>query len=496
MNATHVVTLFCVACGAAALGPRTARAAEDAALAELRGSLEAVLQQNQALQRWVEALESEVESARDEARAARELAARPPAAVGGSGTPDGYAPLGSFGRLQLMDVSMDVLSSVGGSSVRNEEIESLQGGGHDPHQRGFNLQNVELSLQGAVDPWLDGEVHLIYFLDAEGESQFEVEEAFATTRMLPFGLEEHGLQLEFGHFLTEFGRINPTHPHAWHWQDQPIVNTRFFGADGMRAPGARLGWLVPLPWFSELHLGAQNPQGETMASFLASDEAFEERPVGGRPFVERDVRGLEDFVYLARWVNGFDLSDTVTAQLGLSGVTGPNATGPDGRTWIYGTDLVVKWRPLSTDKGWPFVVFESELMGRSYEADSFFGCTGLGEDEACEDPLALGSDTLDDWGGYAQLLYGFRRGWAAGLRYEYATGSGASVEAFEDRAADPFRGDRHRVSPLIAWYPSEFSRVRLQYNYDRADFLEDADHAHSVWLGLEFLFGSHPAHRF
>jgi hypothetical protein len=53
-----------------------------------------------------------------------------------------------------------------------------------------------------------------------------------------------------------------------------------------------------------------------------------------------------------------------------------------------------------------------------------------------------------------------------------------------------------RVSPLLIYQPSEFSRIRLQYNLDRADFLEDGDHAHGVWLGFEWLFGSHPAHSF
>ena len=86
-----------------------------------------------------------------------------------------------------------------------------------------------------------------------------------TTRSLP-----DGLQLKAGQFLTEFGRINPTHPHAWAWLDQPIINTRVFGPDGMRAPGVRLSWLLPVEWFSQVYLTVQNANGETMASFLAS----------------------------------------------------------------------------------------------------------------------------------------------------------------------------------------------------------------------------------
>ena len=45
-------------------------------------------------------------------------------------------------------------------------------------------------------------------------------------------------------------------------------------------------------------------------SFLANDEVFGERPIGGRPFDEPDARNLGDLVYLLRWVNGGDLSDT------------------------------------------------------------------------------------------------------------------------------------------------------------------------------------------
>jgi hypothetical protein len=386
------------------------------------------------------------------------------------------------GRLRLIDLSLDALFAAGGSTEDDESLQNIQGGGHDPRKRGFTVQNVELSLSGAVDPYLRGEAHIIYFLDpVEGETVVELEEAFMTTTSLPYGL-----QLEAGHFFTEFGRINPQHPHQWHWQDQPVINTRFFGPDGMRGPGFRLGWLAPLPWYSELHFGMQNANGETMASFLANDEFFEERPVGNRPFVERDVDTLKDMVYLARMDNSWDPAQDVTAKVGLSALYGPNATGDDGETGIYGVDLVVKWRPGYRERGWPFLIWESEIMRRDYKADAFY------DDSDPTNVIDLKKETLRDWGLYTQLLYGFRPGWAAGLRYEYATGSGDSVDG---RDSDPFRDDRTRVSPLLTWMPSEFSRLRVQYNYDRADHLDDEE-AHSVWLGIEFMYGAHAAHAF
>ncbi|MCM2356712.1 MAG: TonB-dependent receptor [Geobacteraceae bacterium] len=385
-------------------------------------------------------------------------------------------------RVRLMDISMDALFAAGASSEDDESLQTLQGGGHDPRKRGFTVQNIELSLMGAVDPYLSGESHIIFFIDPlSGETQVELEEIFLTTQSLPFGL-----QLEAGHFFTEFGRINPKHPHQWHWQDQPVINTRLFGPDGMRGPGFRLGWLTPLPWFAELHLGAQNAGGETMASFLASEEFFAERAIGGRPFVDRGVKNLKDLVYLARLDNSWDLTDELSAKLGFSGLYGPNASGAEAETLIYGADLLLKWRPENNDRGWPFLTWESEIMRRDYRAASFR------DDSDPADVVDLAAETLKDWGLYSQLLYGFQPGWAAGVRYEYAAGSGDSVGG---RDADPFRDDRHRVSPLLAWHPSEFSRLRLQYNYDRADHLEDRE-AHSVWLGVEFMYGAHPAHTY
>jgi hypothetical protein len=185
-------------------------------------------------------------------------------------------------------------------------------------------------------------------------------------------------------------------------------------------------------------------------------------------------------------------------KLGFSGTYGPNATGPDGQTLIYGTDLKLKWRPVSNFRGWPFLLFQSEIMRRNYYADSFFlpGSNGTND-------IRLPKETLYDWGLYAQLLWGFRHNWAAGIRFEYASGSGYDVHVNGQtgnvevlpRNLDPFRDDRYRISPLIEWLPTEFSRFRLQYNFDRYK-LPGWHNASTVWLGAEFMLGAHAAHKY
>jgi len=81
-------------------------------------------------------------------------------------------------------------------------------GHHSGHQHGimngepgFNLNYGELVLKAAVDPYFDM-VSVFHF----SEDAVEIEEAFVTTRTLPWGL-----QLKAGKFLSGFGRINQTH---------------------------------------------------------------------------------------------------------------------------------------------------------------------------------------------------------------------------------------------------------------------------------------------
>jgi hypothetical protein len=114
-----------------------------------------------------------------------------------------------------------------------------------------------------------------------------------------------------------------------------------------------------------------------------------------------------------------------------------------------------------------------------------------------EFPYDLPGETLHDVGFYTQLLYGFHFRWAAGLRGEYVTGNSPSVAdgVLSPRREDPTRADRLRLSPMLLFQPTEFSRLRLQYNYDHTDTI-GGDDAHTVWFAAEILYGSHGAHQY
>ena len=390
-------------------------------------------------------------------------------------------------ELRLIDVSFDILTAAGWSTQGGQNLRDLEGGAHDPNRRGFTLQQGELSLAGAVDPYFLGKAYVVFT-----DSAVELEEAFFTTTALPYDLQARG-----GYFFLDFGRVNPLHPHAWTYLDQPVILTRLMGSEGLRSVGAELSWLAPVAWFSQLEVGVTDAdESDLTTSFLDAEGG-----IGGRPAVDSEVRNLGDLLYLARFANAWDVSDEITGLVGLSGLYGPNSTGAGAQTFIYGTDLTFKWRPASNFRGWPFAVWQTEAMKRDYTAERFVAGAQAGggeEEEQGQFPNRFPGGILRDYGFYSYVLWGFTYPWAAGLRLEYATGEGRSVidGALVSRQRDPFRGDRLRVSPMLVYHPSEFSRLRLQYNFDNAKFLPSGGDASSVWLGFEVLYGTHPAHEY
>jgi hypothetical protein len=171
------------------------------------------------------------------------------------------------------------------------------------------------------------------------------------------------------------------------------------------------------------------------------------------------------------------LNDEQTLVVGLSGAFGPNDTGTGKRTEIYGADIYWKWKAPDAKAGFPFVSWQTEGMYRRF---------GAGADPFAPTPLP--SENLRDWGAYSQVLWGFKPRWVAGLRGDYASGNSAAFDS-----DDPFRDERYRVSPDITFFPSEFSKFRLQYNYDHGKYFGTE---HSVWLQMEFLLGAHGAHKY
>jgi hypothetical protein len=365
-----------------------------------------------------------------------------------------------------MNISFDALVD-GGWSTASDPGSFLQLGDHDPIKRGFTLPNAEISLDGAVDPYFKGFANLLFKLDGDNETEVELEEAYLQSSSLPANL-----QLKAGQFLAAFGRQNTQHPHQWAFVDAPIILTRAFGPEGLRNPGAQLSWLLPTPFYAEASLGVFDGAGGTAFSFRNEGE---DGTMHGRATTSHALRGAGDLVYVPRLATSFDLTDQQSLLLGASAAFGPNLTSAHSRSEVYGVDLYWKWKAAKSRQGFPFVAWQTEALYQRFGAGTDVGA-------------GLPSEGLRDWGFYSQILWGFRQRWVAGMRGEYTDGNTGAFDPM-----DIFRGERSRISPSLTFYPSEFSKIRLQYNRDQGEAFGTE---HSVWLQVEFLLGAHGAHQF
>jgi hypothetical protein len=360
----------------------------------------------------------------------------------GSGTPAWLA------GIQSMNPDMSFILDVAGAWFSREP--SLQTGGHDPQRTGFNLQQLELSINRTVDPFFRFDGNIVF-------AQFgvEIEEAYATTLALP-----SGLQVRAGQFLTRFGRINNTHVHGWDFVDQPLAIGRVFGSEGNRGLGAELSWLAPLPWYVEWVGSATSANGQATARSFYGNQDLGVRT----PLDLQLTTALKQF---------FAPSDDVSILWGLSAASGPNPYGNQTFTNVFGTDLYVKYRPL-TDTGWVSLSLQAEALWRRRQ---------------------VVGDVLSDVTAYAQLVYRWHQQWGAGLRSELGTPAvGLTGKVVSDPLDPTWTDVRHRHSANLTFYPTEFSRIRLQGAMDVPAWEEQP--RYSAFLAFEVVVGAHGAHKF
>ena len=150
----------------------------------------------------------------------------------------------------------------------------------------------------------------------------------------------------------------------------------------------------------------------------------------------------------------------------MSAAVGPNPSSPTAESLVVGADLYLKYRPISRQSH-TVVSLQAEALTRRRE-------TAAG--------------VLADSGLYAQLVWKFAERWATGARYDFATG-------VANDALDPdWTGDRHRATADLTFFPTEFSRLRLQGSADVPTWLPEPIYA--AFLGLEVAVGAHGAHAF
>ena len=392
------------------------------------------------------------------------------------------------GVLRLKRLGLDVDFAMGAGTAKPDDMAALFGGHHDPQRTGFTLQGVDLSAAGSFDPYFDAFFNVNFTVDGGGETAIELEEAWARTKWLGGFMRFQG-----GQFYAPFGIVNRTHIHDWAWQTRPIAATRVFGADGARGLGvqAEARMTGEGSFRSSLFLSVQNRRsihlhGHGEEEGLADHEhelisgetehtgGVHEDDDHGHAHEEEDTRG---FGLTIRVANQVKATPQTTFAFGGSAMFEPNPDGGDGQVTIVGGDVAISHRRSSNDR----ILLTAEYLHRTAKAT-------LEHEEEVNGEMVHHEERIRvrDYGFYVQGLWITQGGFGLGMRYELVNSHGGEAE---EREADPMRGKRTRISPLLLWQFSELGKLKLQYNYDRATFLQKHDVAHSVFLSASWSFG-------
>jgi hypothetical protein len=397
--------------------------------------------------------------------AAEAAAAQPPAATGRGGTSAFNPAISMILAGNYAHLSQDPATYRIAGFVPN-------GGEAGPGERSFNLGESELTVAANVDPYFFANVTA----SITSDNEISVEEAYFKTLAL-----RNGLSLKGGRFFSGLGYLNEIHAHAWDFVDQPLVYQAFFGGQ-LTQDGLQLKWLAPTDTFIEL--GAEAGNGD----------AF--------PGTHRNRNGLNGTALLSHI--GGDVGDSTSWRTGLSwlderadnrlyedtdefGTPVENAFTGTSRTWI--ADAILKWAPHG-DSTQRQLKLQGEYLRRTEDGQLAFDTTGGN---------AFSDYHSRQTGWYVQSVYLFRPRWRVGVRYDSMDSGNPRIGLVEagllPRSAFPalLSASPDRLTLMLDWSPSEFSRLRAQYAWDDAR-LDQRDR--QFLLQYIYGIGAHGAHKF
>jgi hypothetical protein len=329
------------------------------------------------------------------------------------------------------------------------------GGQTDRGPQGLSLGESELVFSSNVDD------KLYAFFDVSfDQDEIGIEEAYFSTLALPLGLGLKG-----GQFLSAIGYHNARHSHTWDFVDAPLVYEAMLDTS-LSDAGVQLSWVAPTDVY--LELGGEVLRGDAYPAAGAANRGF------GSETVFAKLAG--DIGDSNSWIAGLSYLRADSDQRESEALDGTPVFF-DGSTDLLIADLVWKWAPLGNMRQRNFT-FQTEYMYR-HDNGAVTADAGAGPYRSSQN------------GFYAQGVYQFMPRWRVGLRYGQVWGdyeaNGLPPGVLEGKGSSP-----RRVSAMLDFSNSEFSRFRLQYSFESGGLGNDS----LVYLQYIISIGSHGAHEF
>lgn len=308
---------------------------------------------------------------------------------------------------------------------------------------GLDFDEAEISLISVVDPYWTLTSNIVF----TGGGEVDPEEVWVRNTSIP------SLQLKLGKIRGTFGKHGLLHTHAFPFIQAPIIMPNTIGEEGFKDPGLEAAYLTPLPWFAEITGGvyhAKDPSDENPLDFGSTRH--------------------DNLPVLAHLKNQFDVTGETTLELGASYLRGRGTD--DLIHTASGADVTFRNVPArsSNRHGWI-------LQGEYLERGSRVG----------------GSYVKEAHGGYGSFQYRLSQIWWVGVRGERAYDS--FTDFVVDDLGDPIPGKVTRGNANIAWTPSEFSFLRLEYSHAKTnDGVNTTDDR--IMIQMSYTIGYHPAHAY
>lgn len=358
----------------------------------------------------------------------------------------------------------------------NYEIPGFALGGESGlGEQGFSIGHTEVTASANIDDKFFGQVTAAIH-DHDGETEVELEEAFAETTAIG-----HGVSVKVGRFLSGIGYLNQQHEHVWDFADAPLIYRGLFG-NQLRDDGIQMRYVAPTDMF--LELGGELLRGDKFPT-AGNDEGVGAwsifANIGGDWGVEHSWQAG-----LSHWQSDVDGRTGAAHGHGHEGeeehMEIPSFTGESKINSAY---VVYKWAPNGNAKQ-RNLKLQFEYFDRREDGDIHMLEDGAIAEQTSYDGKQSG------W--YAQAIYQFMPSWRVGARYDLldSDNRGADEEIIEEAGLSNEGIRPKRYSAMVEWLPSEFSRVRLQFNQDRSYDEKD----NQVFLQYTHSFGSHGGHQY
>lgn len=348
----------------------------------------------------------------------------------------------SQGTTSTTSGTSSMFSNLANPAIGMNALFSAQAAHNLDQPYGLQFDEAEISLISTVDPYWTLTSNIVFTSD-----NVDPEEVWVRNTSLP------AIQLKLGQIRGTFGKHALLHPHAFPFIQAPIVMPNTIGEEGFKDPGLEAAWLTPLPWYAELTGGVYR-----------AHDLDEDHPL------DFGSTAHDNIPYLGHFKNLFDVNDETTLEIGQSFLHGEGADG-NGHM-AFGADLTVRNVPAkqSNRRGW---ILQSEYLQKGSSV--------------------AGDYIREQDGEYASFQYRLSQTWWAGIRGEQARKS--FTDFVVDENGDPLAAKITRGSVNLAWAPSEFSFLRLEYSHSKADQgVHPTDDR--LMLQMSYTIGYHPAHAY